>query len=373
MPNPERKGFLERTRFHEIFSALTALGYECVGPRIREGVILYDRISGPDDLPAGVRDIQSPGRYRLEPGAEGRFFAWANGPQALKPIVFSPRESLWESRVGEDGTIAFSTPKPDARPIAVFGVRSCDLAALALQEQHFGKDPFPDPSFRARRQSLFLIAVHCTHPADTCFCASTGDGPEARTGYDLALGELDHGFVVESGSEKGDDLFSKLGLSPVTDEMTDVLAEQTKAAVTSQTRALPGGSLRDPLVSRLGHPHWKTIADRCLSCGNCTSVCPTCFCFAEKEEPSLDGKTSVHYRQWDSCFTDGHSYIHPAPVRSQTQFRYRQWLTHKLGYWHDQYGRSGCVGCGRCIAWCPTGIDFTAEIPILLEGLTDGR
>lgn len=373
MSNPIQKGFLERARFHEILSALTAFGYECVGPKVREGVIVYDRISGTNDFPAGLRDVQSPGRYRLEHGTEGRFFAWANGPQALKPIVFVPRETLWESHIGEDGRFAFMSTKPDARPIAVIGVRSCDLAALALQDKHFGKDPFPDPFFLARRQSLFLIAVHCTHPADTCFCASTGDGPEARTGYDLALGELDHGFVIESGSEKGDALLSKLVLSPVTEEMTSTLEKQTEMAIASQSRSLSERNLRDPLVSRLAHPHWKTIADRCLSCGNCTSVCPTCFCFAEKETPSLDGMSSVHYRQWDSCFTDEHSYVHPAPVRSQTQFRYRQWLTHKLGYWHDQYGRSGCVGCGRCIAWCPTGIDFTAEIPILLGEGPDDR
>jgi ferredoxin len=128
-----------------------------------------------------------------------------------------------------------------------------------------------------------------------------------------------------------------------------------------QQRRLPEGSLRDRLVASAQHPRWAQVAERCLSCGNCTSVCPTCFCFSEQAQPALDGRESLQVRQWDSCFTQGHSYIHGFTVRPDTASRYRQWMVHKLGTWHDQYGRSGCVGCGRCTTWCPAGIDFTAE------------
>ena len=132
-------------------------------------------------------------------------------------------------------------------------------------------------------------------------------------------------------------------------------------AAQQQTRSLPSHNLRDALFANLEHPRWEDVAERCLSCGNCTSVCPTCFCHSETDETALDGDHSLHARQWDSCFTQGHSYIHGMTIRADTRTRYRQWLTHKLGSWHDQYGRSGCVGCGRCIAWCPVGIDITAR------------
>jgi ferredoxin len=366
-------GFLDRSRFEELFSVLQTQGYRCIGPQARDGAIVYGPIEGPGDLPAGIGDRQEPGTYRLETGPGERFFAWANGPQALKPLVFSPAEPLWESRIEPDGRFHLSPSQTEPPRLAVIGVRACDLAALDLMDRHFGKGPFPDPSYAARRRNLFLVVVHCTHPASTCFCASTGDGPEAVAGYDLALGELDSGFIVSAGSETGRAIASRLPLGSLEPGMLKVQREQTERAISIQTRSLPPGSLRDPLASRQTHPHWKNIADRCLSCGNCTSVCPTCFCFGEREEPALDGHSSLHVREWDSCFTPGHSYIHPAPLREQTRFRYRQWLTHKLGYWHDQYGRSGCVGCGRCISWCPVGIDFTQDIPLLLSGPGDER
>lgn len=368
----ESRGFLERGRFRELFERLVLRGYQTLAPVVRDGTIVYAGVSGPEDLPRGLRDFQTPGSYRLEAAESGRFFAWANGPQALKPLLFAPREILWETRRESDGALSFSSSTPSPRPLAVIGIRACDLSALALSDRHFGKGPFPDPGYALRRRDLFLVAVDCSHPADTCFCASTGDGPEAQSGFDLALGELDPGFLVRSGSEKGRELLRELSLPPPESSMEEALKIQGDRARSSQTRCLPSQNLQNALASRPDHPHWNNLAARCLSCGNCTSVCPTCFCFSEREEPALDGHSSLHLREWDSCFTAGHSYIHPVPLRGETRFRYRQWLTHKLDYWHDQYGRSGCVGCGRCLSWCPVGIDFTEDLPLLL-GEPDGH
>jgi ferredoxin len=255
----------------------------------------------------------------------------------------------------------FAARVPESEKIAVIGVRGCDLAALHLQDQHFLEGRYVDTYYAARRNGLFLVAVHCSHPADTCFCVSTGDGPAAQAGYDLALGELDTGFVITSGSAAGAEFMSRLELEPLSAAHRDEADKQLEAAVARQTRGLPGRDLKQALFTQLEHPRWEEVAGRCLSCGNCTSVCPTCFCHAEVELPALDGSASEHARQWDSCFTQGHSVIHGKVLRAETRLRYRQWLTHKLGSWHDQYGRSGCVGCGRCITWCPTGIDITEE------------
>jgi Fe-S-cluster-containing hydrogenase component 2 len=116
-------------------------------------------------------------------------------------------------------------------------------------------------------------------------------------------------------------------------------------------------------MANLEHPRWDDVAERCLSCTNCTLVCPTCFCFAVEDVNSLDGERAERTQRWDSCFTLGHSMLHGAgSVRGDTRSRYRQWLTHKLSTWWDQFDESGCVGCGRCISWCPAGIDLTEEV-----------
>ena len=351
--------FLPRDRFGALFQALQDRGYGILGPRERDGAIGMEAVSRPEDLCFGLRDRQAPGEYRLEEGT-GRYFGWANGPMALKPLTFATREVLWRSFRGQEG-LTFEEAGPEAEALAVIGVRACDLAGLALQDQHFLEGE-ADPFYRARRDRMLLVAVNCTHPADTCFCASTGDGPAVTGGHDLLLSELDEGFLVAAGSAAGAAILSDLPAVAATAEQGQRAAAETRAAAEAQHRGLPSRNLRDFLFARTTHPRWEEVAERCLSCGNCTSVCPTCFCHSLETVPDLEGQRAERVRQWDSCFTSGHSYIHGMVIRATTANRYRQWLTHKLGGWHDQFGRSGCVGCGRCITWCPTGIDLTEEV-----------
>ncbi len=353
--------YLMRSRFQTLLDRLRAEGYKCVGPQVRDGAILFRPLDSVDQLPRGVGDEQSPGRYRIEEGAGERYFAWANGPQAIKPTAFPSREVIWRVARNAEGRLAFGLAEEPVELTAFIGVRACDLAALAIHDQHFLQGTYPNPQYGKRRERQFIVAVNCSHPAATCFCASTGDGPGSRSGFDLALDELDDGFLVQSGTERGRRLMDRLELEPATEAQRQAADRQLKAAAESQSRSLPSRHLRDPLFSNLEHPRWREVAERCLSCGNCTSVCPTCFCHKETEEPALSGDGSEHFREWDSCFTANHSYIHGFVVRDETPKRYRQWLTHKLGSWHEQFGRAGCVGCGRCITWCPAGIDLTEE------------
>jgi ferredoxin len=359
--------FLPRDALESLCDALRARGYALVGPAVRDGAIVYGPLESAANLPAGWRVDASPGRYTMRREQAPRQFAWANGPQGLKPLLFAPRESLWRAARDAAGRLSFEALQPPARPTAVIGVRGCDLAALALQDAHFLLGHAPDAHYAARRERLFLVAVDCSHPADTCFCASTGDGPAAEHGHDIALAELDDGFVARAGSPRGAEVLDALGLAPVAAPKLQEAAAQRQRAVDMQMRRLPGRNLRDALFERLDHPQWDDVAHRCLSCGNCTAVCPTCFCFREGDDAALEGGESTHRREWDSCFTAPHGYIHGLQVRPDVRTRYRQWLTHKLAGWHDQYGRSGCTGCGRCIAWCPVGIDLTAEVAALME------
>jgi len=355
--------FLARADLTALLQALTETGYQCIGPQVRDGVVVYDLLTDVAQLPLGQTDIQSPGSYRLQPSSSQHHFSWAVGPQALKPLVFTPVETLWQvKRVA--GRLTFETCQPQVEPTAVLGARACDLAALQLLDAHFQGQDYPDNHYQRRRDSLFLIAVDCSHPAATCFCHSTGDGPAADQLYDLVLNELDDGYLIAAGSERGTTLMNRLPLTPAKQGHVDVAEANHDHAVKAQKRRLDPDHGKG-LLTRLDHPRWDAIADRCLACGNCTAVCPTCFCSSEADDPDLNGQLSRHQRQWDSCFSYGHSYTHGQLVHSGTRERYRQWLTHKLGNWHFQYGRSGCVGCGRCLTWCPVGIDITEEVAAL--------
>jgi len=360
--------FMPRDHLQALIHELKKLGYQCIGPQVQDGAIVYNNLENCSQLPQGISEQQAPGSYKLTISSGTRYFAWANGPQAIKPYVFSPKENLWRSERDDTGKLRFIDLAPEAKPVAIIGVRACDIAGLYIQDKHFLHDDKKDSYYLTRRQKLFLVAVNCTHPADTCFCVSTDDGPHASYGYDIVLSELDDGFLVHGLSEKGVTIVKKLTSTPATAEQLQSDKQQLENAAHQQKRRLPSKNLKQILFDNLEHPRWEDVARRCLACGNCTSVCPTCFCHAEDDAPALDGKSSNYYRQWDSCFTEGHSYIHGITIRATTAQRYRQWLTHKLGSWHDQYGRSGCVGCGRCITWCPAEIDITEETAAICGG-----
>ncbi len=355
-------GLLPRTDFDSLIAALKASGAQCLGPTLRDHAIVYAPLSTSAELPQGVHDQQAPGSYRLSKTNDARWFAWANGPQALKPLLFSPQEPLWQVEREMDGGLVFHTQVPEVHLTAVIGVRACDLAAMALQDQHFISGDNIDQAYASRRQQLIIVAVNCTHPASTCFCHATGDGPVIQDHYDILLDELDDGFAIQTGSSRGEAIVAQLRLHALTPQHHQQIQAAHDAAVEHQSRYLPATDIAALLLQHQQAEHWQNIGDRCLACGNCTSVCPTCFCHHTIEQPELDGKITTRLRQWDSCFSQDHSYIHGITLRPDSASRYRQWLTHKFATWIAQYGRSGCVGCGRCISWCPVEIDVTEEL-----------
>jgi ferredoxin len=367
-PDSDQACFLTLEQLPVLIAALMQRGYRCLGPEARNGAIVMAELLSPEALARGLQAEQAPGHYQLTTDPRNRYFAWANGPQAIKPHAFAAQETLWQVQRDEQGGLQFAAVRPEAPSLAIIGARACDLAALALQDAHFLQQGRRDPHYAERREKLFLVAVQCAEPAATCFCASTGDGPTPTVGYDISLAELADGFVAQAGSDKGKAVLDALKPQAATGQQIEAAREQGLLAAAAQKRSLPGRSLRDPLLANLEHPRWDEVAARCLACGNCTAVCPTCFCHAESDEPALDGQSSQHLRTWDSCFGESHGHLHGFNVRPDIRSRYRQWLTHKLAGWHDQFGRSGCVGCGRCIAWCPVGIDLTEEVAALTAG-----
>jgi len=368
-PNPQRHpGYLPRAALQTLIGALLGAGYRVLGPGIRDGAVAFAEIRNADELIAGLREAQGPGRYRLDVADDGRWFGWTTGPQGLKPMLFPPREVLWRSDRDAAGRLSFTAAAESGPPVAVLGVRACDLAALALLDAHFLGGVEPDPGYAQRRQRLFLVGVDCARPAPTCFCVSTGDGPMLARGYDIGLAELDEGLLVWPGTVAGAAIVEGLPLEPARLDQLAAGAEAGNRAAASQQRGLPSRRLARALFGQLDHRRWREVGARCLACGNCTAVCPTCYCHAIWTEPALGDASAEQRREWDSCFSADHSLLHGHPLRPDAATRYRQWLTHKLGGWHAQYGRSGCVGCGRCITWCPVGIDLTVEIGVIVGG-----
>lgn len=327
--------------------------------------MVWETIQSVSDLPIGWRDQQEPARYRLEQTGSQEVFGVVHGPQSLKPFVFASREPLLQIERKQDGFTARATfPLPEK--VAVLGARACDLAGLAIQDRIFLKDAFRDPYYAARLEGLFVIAVNCTRALTTCFCASMETGPRAQHGFDLALTEVDDQLLVEAGSDAGREVLVSLQLFPTSEELTGEAATRIDACARSQVRRMEQSRLPQALYDAHEHPRWDEVASRCLACTNCTMVCPTCFCHTVEETPDLSHQQTAHTRLWDSCFTQEHGYIQGKNMRPTIKDRYRMWLTHKLASWIDQFGMSGCVGCGRCITWCPVGIDLTEELPALL-------
>jgi formate hydrogenlyase subunit 6/NADH:ubiquinone oxidoreductase subunit I len=362
----------------DLFRALEKGGYSIVGPTIRDGAVVYDRVSTPAELPQGWSDQTDSAKYRLNKNGGQAYFGFNVGPQSWKKFLFPSRRRLWSA---ERDRLGF-TVKEENREfenLALFGVRPCELAAIKIHDRVFGEGEFRDPTYIAARKKTFIVALNCGQAGGTCFCASMGTGPKAQSDFDLALTEITDGdpsgagqdrhyFTAEIGSEKGSAVIGKVPTNKATKPEIDGAQAVSDRVAGSMGRTLDTNGIKALLERNFEHSRWEAVAKRCLTCANCTMVCPTCFCSTVEDVTDLTGKSAERWQRWDSCYTMDFSYIHGGSIRPSTKARYRQWATHKLASWYDQFGVSGCVGCGRCIAWCPAAIDITEEVRAIRDG-----
>jgi sulfhydrogenase subunit beta (sulfur reductase) len=374
---------IQRDQLDGLIEALRTDGYTVVGPTERDRAIVYGEVESIADLPAGWTDVQDGGTYRLERRGDDALFGYAVGPQSWKKYLFPPELRLWKARRTAEGFEPVAEDAPTPR-LAFLGVRSCELHAIFIQDRVFTGGPYVDPAYNLQRANTFIIAVNCGQAGGTCFCVSMGTGPKAEAGFDLALtevpGEDPHGdaagagfyYLVEIGSAVGVDVIDRLARRPASDEERGAAQRVVERTAGQMGREMEIDGLKDLLYRNYDHPRWDDVASRCLSCTNCTMVCPTCFCSTVEDVTDLAGEEAERVRLWDSCFNVDFSYIHGGSVRSTPKSRYRQWMTHKLATWIDQFGSSGCVGCGRCITWCPVAIDITEEVRAIRDSEAAG-
>ncbi|WP_083884420.1 4Fe-4S dicluster domain-containing protein [Nocardia higoensis] len=364
---PGDSEIIDRAGLDRLVAVLGGRGYRVVGPQLREGAIVLDELASGAQLPDGWGIEAEPGRYRVHRRDDDAVFAHSAGPGSWKQFLLPPRRKVYDI----DADLAAVPVDDTAPPYAFLGVRGCDLAAISVLGRVLDGAGAPADS-PARRRGLFVVAVNCTEPSGVCFCASMGTGPEVSPGYDLALteqiDEAGHRFVVDIGSEEGASVLDEVVPAAVaTVAQLDAARAAVSAAAGRMGRAMPEVDLRALLRDSRESPHWQDVASRCLTCANCTMVCPTCFCTTYEDVTDLTGDHAERWERWASCFELDFSYLHGGSVRQSGESRYRQWISHKLSTWYDQFGTSGCVGCGRCIAWCPAGIDITAEVASLAE------
>jgi len=364
------KVVLERQHLQQLLDVLSKRGYRILGPTVRDQAIVYDEVRSLEDLPAGWTDEQNAGTYRLKKRADNALFGYVVGPHSWKKFLLQPDVRLWQAKSDETGLKAVESKEETPRS-AFIGVRSCELHAIAVQDKVFMAGDYVDPSYKSRRENLFVVAVNCVQAGGTCFCTSMKTGPRATFGFDLAITELAnterHYLVAEAGTETGVAVLGEVTHREASEEEKAAAEGAVEECSRQMGRTLSTAGIKELLYRNYENPRWEDVASRCLTCGNCTMVCPTCFCTTVEDYTDLSGQLAERRRRMDVCFTMDFSYIHGGSIRYSPKARYRQWMAHKLATWVDQFGVSGCVGCGRCITWCPVAIDITEEARAIRE------
>ncbi|HUI22887.1 MAG TPA: 4Fe-4S dicluster domain-containing protein [Nitrososphaerales archaeon] len=347
-----------------LFRNLQNLGYTVVGPSLSEGVVRLRELTGPADLAAGVVDVQAPGRYSL--GKEAPLvFSSVNGPDSPKRYLH-PADVELSRLIDGGGCIESVSGFHSNRKYAFFGIRPCDLRAVGVMDRTMLMPGFEDRVYSALRNGAIFIVVNCTRAGENCFCASMGTGPGAESGYDVSITELPEVLLVDV-PKRSASLFQGIELKPATKAELRAGEEMVQRARDQMGRRIAEQDPSKQMYAAMDSPAWGRVAERCLSCGNCTMVCPTCFCNTVIDRNDLRDGSVSRVRVWDSCLSKDFVYSAGGNPRLQRMSRYRQFVMHKFAYWPDEFGTYGCVGCGRCITWCPVGIDIAETVNSVLR------
>src|SRR5450759_1449114 len=271
-----------------------------------------------------------------------------------KELMFPETETLFKYRGGQTD-IEPEVPDASARRL-IFGIRPCDALAYTIVDKLYAWD-FPDPYYQKRREATVLFGFACSEPAANCFCPSMGGGPASEKGLDALMFDVGDTIYVKTLTDRGEEAAKAMGLEAAGEAQVKAADAQEKEALAKIKRTLDHSGIPEKLPSLYDHTMWERFSDRCLSCGICTFLCPTCHCFDIQDE--MEGFDGRRARMWDTCMfseytlhTSGHN---PRPTRKE---RTRNRISHKYSYFPEKFDVIACVGCGRCINYCPVNIDL---------------
>ena len=301
--------------------------------------------------PAAVDDVL---RFKEVEDPASVSLDYSNTNVPPKELMFPQTETLFKYRLGQTD-IEPEVPDAGAKRL-VFGIRPCDALAFTIVDNLYGWD-FPDPYYQKRRENTTLVGFACADPCANCFCPSLGGAPASEKGLDALMFDLGEARYVKTLTDKGETFAKGAGLESAGDAEAKAAAKQGEDALGKVKRSIDTEGIPEHLPSLYDHPFWEQFSDRCLSCGICTFLCPTCHCFdIQDEAEAFDARRA---RMWDTCMfaeytvhTSGHN---PRPTRKE---RTRNRISHKYSYFPEKFDVIACVGCGRCINYCPVNIDI---------------
>lgn len=357
------KVLIEKNQLNEIFEILKR-EYKIVAPVLKDNVIQLSYVENIEELPFGYEEIEEKNFYRVEKSDENYLFTYVR-PSIPYKRYLNPPEFTFLKVYKENGKLRFEEYKRIEK-LAFFDIRSCDLKGISILDDVFlYKNDFPDSFYKEIRENLFIVAVSCIKPSNVCFCASIGISPKPKENFDILITELEDKLLIETKTEKGKDVVKKLKYKMATEEEIKKAEEIEKICIDKMKRKMDINGFSEILYKNIESSIWEEIGKRCLACTSCTQLCPTCFCFDIIERNDIEKGISERVRIYDSCFNPSFATVHKFNIRESIASRYRQWYMHKFAYWKDQFNQIGCVGCGRCITWCPAYIDVTEEEKII--------
>jgi len=353
-----RHFLIESANLSDIVDAIPQ-GYDVIAPVKQEWAVNLAKIDSSADLALGWKSDEHPGRYRLRRAATG--LEGARPMTSPKWFTHRPIETLSNARRDENGDWQYETPMAPTVKQAFFGVRACDVSGMLVMDRTFNRQ-FHDAQYDAARRNNIIIGISCFDPGNNCFCSTFNTGPELKDGFDIGLSDFNDKYLIEVATDAGAKIIAGVDVKPAGRRLLEIKEERTAAARRRMARAFDLQKAVKVLNANYDHPYWQEPSARCLSCANCINVCPTCYCYQIDDKSNLAQTETSRERRWDACQNLEFAAVHGGNFRPKRVDRIRQWCNHKLNWTIEQYGCAGCVGCGRCITWCPTAIDITEPV-----------